>query len=154
MKKKEKKNYLDYIPICAPGFTWEEKKGIVTIKMENKGFYNWLAQKLFKRPRFSYIDLDEFGSFVWKQMDGKRTIYEISEMVREHFGDRAEPVVERFIDSAVMGTLNSVTIIHGKGTGALRKAVHQMLRKNPAVKSFRLGVYGEGEAGVTVVELR
>ena len=97
MKKKEKKNYLDYIPICAPGFTWEEKKGIVTIKMENKGFYNWLAQKLFKRPRFSAIDLDEFGSFVWTQMDGKRTIYEISEMVREHFGDRAEPVVERLV---------------------------------------------------------
>ncbi|MBU5626213.1 endonuclease MutS2 [Oscillibacter sp. MSJ-2] len=66
----------------------------------------------------------------------------------------AEPVVERFIDSAVMGKLNQVTIIHGKGTGALRKAVHQMLRRNPAVKSFRLGVYGEGEAGVTVAELR
>ncbi|QNL43769.1 endonuclease MutS2 [Oscillibacter hominis] len=66
----------------------------------------------------------------------------------------AEPVVERFIDSAVMGKLNQVTIIHGKGTGALRKAVHQMLKRNPAVKSFRLGVYGEGEAGVTVVELR
>lgn len=66
----------------------------------------------------------------------------------------AEPVVERFIDSAVMGKLNTVTIIHGKGTGALRKAVHQMLRRNPAVKGFRLGVYGEGESGVTVVELR
>ena len=66
----------------------------------------------------------------------------------------AESVVENFLSAAVMGRLDTVTIIHGKGTGALRKAVHQMLRKNPAVKSFRLGVYGEGEAGVTVVELR
>ena len=66
----------------------------------------------------------------------------------------AEPVVERFIDAAVMGKLTQVTIIHGKGTGALRAAVHQMLRRNGAVKKFRLGVYGEGEAGVTVVELK
>ena len=53
--------------------------------------------------------------------------------------------------TAVPGT---VTIIHGKGTGALRKAVHDILRRNKAVKTFRLGVYGEGENGVTVVTLK
>ena len=61
---------------------------------------------------------------------------------------------ERYIDSAVMGKLKTVTIIHGKGTGALRAAVQQMLKKNKSVKSFRLGRFGEGEAGVTVVELK
>ena len=66
----------------------------------------------------------------------------------------AESIVENYIDSAVMAKLGTVTIIHGKGTGALRKAVHEMLRRNKAVKSFRLGHYGEGEAGVTVVELK
>ena len=66
----------------------------------------------------------------------------------------AIPVMERYIDSAVMGKLHTVTIIHGKGTGALRQAVQQALRKNKAVKSFRLGRYGEGETGVTVVELK
>jgi DNA mismatch repair protein MutS2 len=66
----------------------------------------------------------------------------------------AESIVENYIDSAVMGKLGTVTIIHGKGTGALRKAVHEILRRNRAVKSFRLGHYGEGEAGVTVVELK
>ena len=61
---------------------------------------------------------------------------------------------ERYIDSAVMSRLKTVTIIHGKGTGALRAAVQQMLKKNKNVKSFRLGRFGEGEAGVTVVELK
>ncbi|MBQ9647126.1 MAG: endonuclease MutS2 [Oscillospiraceae bacterium] len=66
----------------------------------------------------------------------------------------AESVVENYIDSAVMARLETVTIIHGKGTGALRKAVHALLKRNKSVKSFRLGAFGEGEAGVTVVELR
>ena len=66
----------------------------------------------------------------------------------------AESVVESYLDSAVMARLETVTIIHGKGTGALRKAVHALLKRNKSVRSFRLGAFGEGEAGVTVVELR
>ena len=66
----------------------------------------------------------------------------------------AESVVETFLASAVMGRLDTVTIIHGKGTGVLRNTVHQILKKNRSVKSFRLGVYGEGENGVTVVTLK
>jgi len=69
--------------------------------------------------------------------------------------DDALPLVEQFIDNARMAKLNSVTIIHGKGTGVLRKAVHTSLRREKrGVKSFRLGVYGEGEDGVTIVELK
>lgn len=61
---------------------------------------------------------------------------------------------EQYIDSAVIGKLKTVTIIHGKGTGALRAAVQQMLKRNKAVKSYRLGRFGEGESGVTIVELK
>ena len=67
--------------------------------------------------------------------------------------DDAVMAMERFIDNAVLSGLHVVTVIHGKGTGALRTAVHQSLRKNRNVKSFRLGKYGEGDTGVTVVEL-
>ena len=62
--------------------------------------------------------------------------------------------VDRFLDNAVMCGLERVTVIHGKGTGALRAAVQQHLKGHRQVKGFRLGVYGEGETGVTVVELK
>ena len=61
-------------------------------------------------------------------------------------------VLERYMDEAMRAKLQSVRIIHGKGTGVLRAAVAQALRKNKFVKSFRLGVYGEGEDGVTIAE--
>ena len=63
-------------------------------------------------------------------------------------------VLERYLDEAMRSNLQSVRIIHGKGTGTLRAAVHQALRKNKFVKKFRLGVYGEGEDGVTIAEMR
>jgi len=68
--------------------------------------------------------------------------------------DEALPILERYLDSARMGKLNVVTVIHGKGTGALRQAVHQSLKRDGNVKSFRLGRFGEGETGVTIVELK
>ena len=63
-------------------------------------------------------------------------------------------VLDRYVDEAMRSNLHSIRIIHGKGTGALRAAVQQSLKKNKFIKSFRLGVYGEGEDGVTIAELR
>ena len=74
--------------------------------------------------------------------------------IRGMMGDEGVMEVERFIDGSQLAGLSQVVIIHGKGTGALRAAVHQALKTNPSVKSYRLGAYGEGEAGVTVVELK
>ena len=68
--------------------------------------------------------------------------------------DEAIIELDRYIDSCLLSGVGTITVIHGKGTGALRAAVQQHLKKLKRVKSFRLGVYGEGESGVTVVELK
>ena len=67
--------------------------------------------------------------------------------------DEAVACLCNFLDSAMLANLTTVRIIHGKGTGVLRKAVHDELKHNRMVKRFRLGVYGEGEDGVTIAEL-
>jgi DNA mismatch repair protein MutS2 len=68
--------------------------------------------------------------------------------------DDAIPTIESFLDNAKMAKLPTVTIIHGKGTGALRAAVHNHLKRDKNIKSYRLGIFGEGEDGVTVVEFK
>ena len=62
--------------------------------------------------------------------------------------------LDNFIDSALLSGITLLTVIHGKGTGVLRKAVQERLKRHPSVKSYRLGNYGEGEAGATIVELK
>lgn len=74
--------------------------------------------------------------------------------IRGKAADEGVFELQRFIDGAVMSGVGLVTVIHGKGTGILRNAVHAELKRNASVKSFRLGVYGEGEDGVTIVELK
>ena len=68
--------------------------------------------------------------------------------------DEAEGVLAQFLDRAILANLTQITVIHGKGTGAVRKAVHAYLKRDKGVASFRLGRYGEGETGVTIVELK
>ena len=63
-------------------------------------------------------------------------------------------VLQRYLDEAMRSNVSPVRIIHGKGTGTLRAAVHQELKRNKFVKNFRLGLYGEGEDGVTIAEFR
>ena len=74
--------------------------------------------------------------------------------IRGMMADEADLAVERYLDNASRAKLKTVTIIHGKGTGALRTAVQNTLKRSRLVKSYRLGRYGEGETGVTVVELK
>ena len=67
--------------------------------------------------------------------------------------DEAVTVLDKYLDDACLSHLNQVRVVHGKGTGALRKGVHEYLKRQSYVKSFRLGEFGEGDAGVTIVEL-
>ncbi len=68
--------------------------------------------------------------------------------------DEAIYNLDKYLDDARLSHLETVRIVHGKGTGALRKAVQEYLRKQDFVKSFRAGEFGEGDAGVTIVTLK
>ena len=68
--------------------------------------------------------------------------------------DEAIMELDKYLDDAYIAHLPSVRIVHGKGTGALRKGVHNYLRRQKHVKSYRLGEFGEGDAGVTIVEFK
>jgi len=92
-----KKNYLDYIPVISEKNTWSEEDGVVTIHMVHRGFYAAIAQKFFHRPRVSHIALDEMGSFIFPLIDGKRTVEDIAQLVKERFGEAAEPLYDRLV---------------------------------------------------------
>ena len=68
--------------------------------------------------------------------------------------DEAMPVLNKYLDDAYLAHMTQVTVIHGRGTGALRKAVHQQLARLKYVKSYRLGEFGEGDMGVTIVTFK
>ena len=74
--------------------------------------------------------------------------------VRGEIGEDAWFMIDKYLDEAQVASIHSVTIIHGKGTGALRAAIWNHLKKDSRVSTFRAGVYGEGDYGVTVVELK
>lgn len=95
-KKKTQENYLDRIPKRNPIYNWTaDGDGVVTLEVENKGVMNRIAQKLLKKPKISYVHLDEMGSFIWQIIDGERDITSLGEDVSEHFGDKAEPLYPR-----------------------------------------------------------
>lgn len=97
-KKKEvvKENYLERIPKRPDKFDFTvDEEGIVTLNIENKGVFNRIAQKLLKKPKVSYIHLDEMGSFIWPLMDGEKDITAIGKFVEEKFGEEANPLYER-----------------------------------------------------------
>lgn len=99
MKKKPiviEENYLERIPCRPASLVWtSDAEGAVTLEVENTGWANRIAQKLFGRPKVSFIHLDKIGSFVWPLLDGEKTITELGRLVEEHFGEEAHPLYER-----------------------------------------------------------
>ena len=72
-----------------------DDEGIITLDIENTGLFNRVAQKFFKKPKVSHVHLDKVGSFVWPLLDGEKDIVAIGVLVKEHFGEEAEPLYER-----------------------------------------------------------
>lgn len=95
---KKNKNYLDFIPIKNPKINHSEDiNGIVTLEVVRRGFFDKLAQIIFKVPKSSFIKLDKLGSCVWKNIDDKSCIYDVSESIKSEFGNDCEPIYERLI---------------------------------------------------------
>ncbi len=111
---KKRENYLDYIPVINPRNTWDEKDGKVTIHMVHRGFYASIAQKFFHTPRVSHIDLDEYGSFLWLQIDGKKSVGDMALAMKERFGAQAEPLYERLVKYMQILRNNHFILLSGK----------------------------------------
>ena len=108
---KIEQNYLEMKPKRTESIRWNtDENGAVTLEIDNKGLMNRIAQKLFKKPKVSFVHLDEMGSFVWPLIDGETDIIRIGELVKEHFGEKAEPLYERL--AKYFKILESYRFIH------------------------------------------
>lgn len=113
MKSKNSRNYMDYIPEKNPDIEYEtDEKGIVTVYIEWKGFYNRIAQRFFRRPRVSDIKMDDYGSFVWQSIDGNKNVYLISQEL-----DRQFPGMEKSLSRLIkfLEILHDNRLIFWKG---------------------------------------
>ncbi len=99
MKKRNvSRNLLDMVPNRKEKIVWiEQEDGNIVLELEHRGFYAAIAQTCFHRPRVSKIHLDTLGSYIWKQIDGSRSLQEIASCIKERFGKQAEPLYDRFI---------------------------------------------------------
>ncbi|MBR1910900.1 MAG: PqqD family protein [Treponema sp.] len=96
--RRKSENYLDLVFERNTAFRYEESEsGAITIFVENKGFFNRLMQTLLSKPKVSQVHLEEFGNFIWKQIDGMQTVSQISEKVHNQFAQEAEPLIPRLV---------------------------------------------------------
>ena len=97
-KKKQQRNYLDLIPERAPELTWStDEEGIIILEVENTGIFNRIAQKLFKRPRYTKVHMEKYGSFLWPLIDGSKTVMELADLQKTEFGEEVEPLYPRVV---------------------------------------------------------
>lgn len=97
-KKKQKQNYLDLVPRRAANLNWKkEEDGIIILEVENTGVFNRIAQKLFKRPKYTKVHMEKYGSFLWPLIDGERTVMELADLQKSEFGDEVEPLYPRVV---------------------------------------------------------
>lgn len=91
-------NYLDLIPVRSQDLRWhEDLKGRVILEVENTGWVNRLVQNVFNKPKYTKVHLDRQGTFIWPLIDGERTVADIAALVKEEFGEAAEPLYPRIV---------------------------------------------------------
>lgn len=97
-KKKQQKNYLDLIPERAAEMNWrQDEDGIIVLEVENTGIFNRIAQKLFRRPKYTQVHMEKYGSFLWPLIDGERTVMDLAQLQKEAFGEEVEPLYPRIV---------------------------------------------------------
>lgn len=95
--RRSAENYLDRIPVRACEDWSADDAGAVTLAIHNKGVFHFVAQKLFGKPRISYVHLDETGSFIWPLLDGEHSVYDVAQLVEKEFGEKAQPLYPRVV---------------------------------------------------------
>ncbi len=140
------------------------KEGVLLEDPDNGGSVNVQAGIIKTRTKIKNLRLIEDAPTFTDKNNKRSNISEIKRQVshdaideidlRGMMGDEAWLAVDKYLDEAMLTGYHTVRLIHGKGTGALKKALWQELRGDKRIKSFRLGRYGEGDGGVTVVELK
>lgn len=88
-------NYLNKIPTRAAHIVWKEENGFITLCIQNGGWANRIAQVFFRRPKVSYVHLDEIGSYLWSLLDGEKNLIALGELVQQRFGEKAHPLYAR-----------------------------------------------------------
>jgi hypothetical protein len=102
------KNLLEMKPVRKPSINWIQNEGIIVLKIMRNGIIDKLIHKIFKTPQVISVELDEIGSFVWEKCDGTRNLNEISGDLKDYFGDRINPALERLVEYIKMLKGNSL----------------------------------------------
>ena len=102
MKKND--NYLDHVFRRSPEVDWDEvteedkddmRLPLVVLHIRHRGLSHFIAEKFFDRPPVTHVHMEPIGSFIWRQIDGRHSVYEIGQLLHETFGEEAEPLYER-----------------------------------------------------------
>lgn len=114
-KNKTNNNYLDLIPKKSPKISIKHKEeGTVQLIVPRDSRFERIVRKVFFTPETYKIDLDEFGTFIWMKIDGEKTIYEIAELLKNEFGEKAEPLYDRLIKFMVILENNKFIFMSNK----------------------------------------
>ena len=108
---KNKNNFLDFVPVRNSKVDfYENDSGVVTIVIKRYSVFYKILRPIFKIPENTFVSLDDIGSFVWKEIDGKKSIYDISIKIQNKLSEKAEPLIPRLIGFFVILNKNGLVM--------------------------------------------